>query len=163
MGLAERLNGLRCGQGLTQEELCAAVGVSQYSISCYELGKRFPGARNLHRLADYFGVSPAWLSGCVEDMTAEDMTAEEKPADDRWFAELVEEEARASCDALAKRLKTLREEAGVSLKEVERVTGVYRGGLQSYESGTMYPGFATLVRIASYYGVSLDYLAGREN
>jgi transcriptional regulator with XRE-family HTH domain len=91
------------------------------------------------------------------------MTAEKKPADDRWLAELVEEEAQTSCEALAGRLKKLREEAGVSLGEVERVTGVYRRSLQSYESGTMYPGFASLVRMASYYGVSLDYLAGREN
>lgn len=154
MGLAKRLNGLRCGQGLTQAELSAAAGVSQHSISCYEQGKRFPNARNLHRLADYFGVSPAWLSGCGDDMNA---------ADDRWIAELVEEEARASCEALAERLKNLREEAGVSLGEVERMTGVCRRSLQSYESGTMYPGFASLVRMASYYGVSLDYLAGREN
>lgn len=154
MGLAKRLNGLRCGQGLTQAELSAAAGVSQHSISCYEQGKRFPNARNLHRLADYFGVSPAWLSGSGDDMNA---------ADDRWIAELVAEEARASCEALAERLKHLREEAGVSLGEVERVTGVCRRSLQSYESGTMYPGFASLVRMASYYGVSLDYLAGREN
>lgn len=154
MGLAERLNGLRCGQGLTQAELSAAAGVSQHSISCYEQGKRLPNARNLYRLADYFGVSPAWLSGCGDDMNA---------ADDRWIAELVEEEARASCGALAERLKNLREEAGVSLGEVERMTGVCRRSLQSYESGTMYPGFASLVRMASYYGVSLDYLAGREN
>jgi transcriptional regulator with XRE-family HTH domain len=158
MGLAKRLNGLRCGQGLTQAELCAAAGVSQYSISCYERGRRFPNARNLHRLADYFGVSPAWLSG-----SGDDIAAEKKPADDRWLAELVEEEARTSCEALAERLKKLREEAGASLGEVERVTGVCRRSLQSYESGTMYPGFASLVRMASYYGVSLDYLAGREN
>ena len=151
---------------MTQAELGRTLGISQNSISRYERGEKVPNARNMRRLADYFGVSPAWMSGRSDDMNGKEEDSEEKepePADDGWLKEMVNEEAHTSSTALPQVLKKLRTDAGVSLAEVARVTGVHRQSLNTYENGTMYPGFCSLVRLASYYGVTLDYLAGRED
>lgn len=164
MGFSERLKGIRCAQELTQHELGRMTGVSQCLISAYERGERQPHARSLHRLAEFFGVSAAWLSGDVEDLTADTPPEKEpEPVDDGWLRDMIEDETQKSRMALPQKLKKLREEAGVSLGGVEKLTGVHAQSILSYEHGTMYPGFLSLVRLAEYYGVSLDYLAGREN
>lgn len=62
---------------------------------------------------------------------------------------------------LAKRLKELREERRIYQRELAEILGMSFRGYQNYETGQSEPKLTTLVAIADYYQVSIDYLAGR--
>ena len=62
---------------------------------------------------------------------------------------------------LAKRLKELREGRRIYQRELAEILGMSFRGYQNYETGQSEPKLATLIAIADYYGVSIDYLAGR--
>ena len=61
------------------------------------------------------------------------------------------------------RLVLLRETRGLSQKEVAQEFDVAVRAYQRYEYGEREPQLSTLIRIADFYGVSLDYLAGRRD
>ena len=58
---------LRHQRGLTQRQLAAKVSMAPGTIANYELGNRKPGYEDLARLADFFGVSVAYLLGETDD------------------------------------------------------------------------------------------------
>lgn len=64
-------------------------------------------------------------------------------------------------DILAKRLKSLREERRIYQKEMAEHLGLSLRGYQCYEADESEPRLCTLVALADYYGVSIDYLVGR--
>lgn len=62
---------------------------------------------------------------------------------------------------LAKRLKELRENRRMYQKEIAEYLGLSFRGYQDYETNQSEPKIATLIAIADYYQVSIDYLVGR--
>nr|WP_325179342.1 helix-turn-helix transcriptional regulator [uncultured Oscillibacter sp.] len=62
---------------------------------------------------------------------------------------------------LAKRLKELREERRIYQRELAEILDMSFRGYQNYETGQSEPKLATLLAIADYYQVSIDYLVGR--
>lgn len=62
---------------------------------------------------------------------------------------------------LAKRLKELRESRRIYQRELAEILGMSFRGYQNYETGQNEPKLATLIAIADYYQVSIDYLVGR--
>ena len=62
---------------------------------------------------------------------------------------------------LAKRLKELREERRIYQRELAEILGMSFRGYQNYETGQSEPKLATLIVLADYYQVSIDYLEGR--
>ena len=62
---------------------------------------------------------------------------------------------------LAKRLKGLREERRIYQRELAELLGMSFRGYQNYETGQSEPKLATLIAIADYYQVAIDYLVGR--
>ncbi|MGO5023535.1 helix-turn-helix domain-containing protein [Lawsonibacter sp. LCP25S3_G6] len=61
----------------------------------------------------------------------------------------------------SERLIDLRKTRGLSQAQAAKEIGAAPRAYQNYEYGTAEPRLSTLVRIADFYGVSLDYLAGR--
>lgn len=61
------------------------------------------------------------------------------------------------------RIKTLRKEANITQKSLAEAIGVTPGSLQRFEYGTVRPNIETLVALADYFNVSLDYLVGRSD
>ena len=61
----------------------------------------------------------------------------------------------------SERLIELRDGRNLSQKEVAKEFGVVVRAYQRYEYGEREPQLSVLIRMADYYGVSLDYLAGR--
>lgn len=61
-----------------------------------------------------------------------------------------------------KNLKENRILAKKTLLEVEKNTGVNNGNLCKYENNKVIPSIEICVKLADYYGVSLDELIGRE-
>lgn len=64
---------------------------------------------------------------------------------------------------LGRRIKELREEKGVTQKELASYLGVTDRSVGYYESEERTPPPDILDKIANYFNVSVDYLLGREN
>lgn len=60
------------------------------------------------------------------------------------------------------KLKQLREERDLSQYDFARMFGVSQGAVGNWESGKREPKHKTTVRIADFFGVTTDYLLGRE-
>ena len=58
-------------------------------------------------------------------------------------------------------LALLRQERGVSQRQVARELGISQALLSHYENGVREPGLAFVRKVCSYYHVSADYLLGR--
>ncbi len=56
------------------------------------------------------------------------------------------------------KLKELRKEKGISLKELGSVVGVAESTMSLYENGKRQPDYETLLKLAEYFGVTVDYL-----
>lgn len=59
-------------------------------------------------------------------------------------------------------LKEHRIERGKTLREVERDTGISNANLSRWESGKVLPNIDFCVKLADYYGISIDELIGRK-
>ena len=60
------------------------------------------------------------------------------------------------------RLLDLRKERGKTQKDMAEYLGISRQAYANYEVGLREPDFDSLVKLADYFGVSLDELLGRE-
>ena len=63
--------------------------------------------------------------------------------------------------ALSQRLLELRMEHDLSQAQIAEEVRVVVRAYQRYEYGQREPQLAVLIRMADFYGVSLDYLVGR--
>ena len=64
-------------------------------------------------------------------------------------------------EIFAERIKNLRLERGLTQEAVGEIIGVKRYAVYSYEKGRACPEMKSLVALADYFEVSMDYLAGR--
>lgn len=61
------------------------------------------------------------------------------------------------------RFRELREKAGLTTAELARRIGVSQAAASQWDTGKKFPSTETLCKLADLYGVSLDYLVGRES
>lgn len=61
------------------------------------------------------------------------------------------------------RLQKLRGERRQSRVALSELCGLSRGMIRQYERGEKIPTLKTLIVLANYFGVSIDYLAGETN
>ena len=61
----------------------------------------------------------------------------------------------------ASRLKQLRLNKNLRQEQVAKLIGVNKSAISTYENNTRQPSFEILVRLATLYRVSTDYLLGR--
>ena len=64
-------------------------------------------------------------------------------------------------EIISKRLKQLREDAGLSQSKIGQLVGVPQSSIYRYEQGQSTPSPKTFRWYADYFDVSLDYLFGR--
>ena len=64
--------------------------------------------------------------------------------------------------AFSERLIELRKKHGLSQEDAAKEFDVVVRAYQRYEYGEREPRLSTLIKMADFYGVTLDYLAGRE-
>lgn len=62
---------------------------------------------------------------------------------------------------LNERLKALRQEKGLSQEQVAREMSVTLSAYQRLEKDGSTPNYANFLRLADFFDVSMDYLAGR--
>lgn len=61
------------------------------------------------------------------------------------------------------KLRELRKEKGISLKDLGAEMGVAESTMSLYENGKRQPDYETLLKLAEYFGVTVDYLLRGEN
>lgn len=64
---------------------------------------------------------------------------------------------------ISERLKSLREDADLSQKELAKALGVSPSTIGMYESGKRTPDSEMLTRICDFFNITVDYLLGRSN
>lgn len=95
----ERLKTLRLKNGLTQKQAAEIFSVGTRHWQAYEGGTRHPSPKNLHEIADYFGVSLDYLEGRVDEpkeTVKEDKIAFRRPLGD-WINVPVYDDFMAVC------------------------------------------------------------------
>ncbi len=60
-------------------------------------------------------------------------------------------------------LKNLRMEKGIGQVELAKQIGVSKGIISLWENGLREPNMFSLIMLAKYFGVSIDYLVGLED
>lgn len=60
------------------------------------------------------------------------------------------------------KLMELRKAKGLSQKQLATILGCSQNMISQWENGTRDPGTETLILISTYFGVTVDYLLGRE-
>lgn len=63
-------------------------------------------------------------------------------------------------ETFPKKLKSAREDAGYTQRQIESLTGIKQSTLASYEIGRTQPDLETLGKLADFYAVSVDWLLG---
>jgi transcriptional regulator with XRE-family HTH domain len=64
-------------------------------------------------------------------------------------------------DMMQNNLRKLRKEKGLSQIAVQMQTGIEQALISKYENSERVPPTETLMQLADFYGVSMDYIMGR--
>ena len=58
------------------------------------------------------------------------------------------------------RLKMLRREKGITQKKLAEIVGTTQQSINKYENHNIEPDISTLITMADYFNISVDYLIG---
>ena len=61
------------------------------------------------------------------------------------------------------RIRDLREDADLTQEQLVQILQMHKTTYTNYEQGKREPPFEFVIRLARFYGVSLDYIAGLTN
>lgn len=64
---------------------------------------------------------------------------------------------------LGENIRRLRQERGLRQEELGRRVGASKQSVSNWENGNIAPSIDLLLRLADFFGVSTDYLLGRED
>lgn len=134
----ERLRKARRAAGLSCAALSRLAGLGGYMVASIEAGIRVPRLRAVELLGDALRASPAYL--------AYGLDVPWEPAEG------------LRCEGVGERARAVREERGLTLREVGRGLASSAGTVQAIERGTM-PGIDTAEDLAKALGVSPAWLA----
>lgn len=79
------------------------------------------------------------------------------------FANKSKGDNQMSSNSFSARLQELREARHVDRKTLGELCGRSKNVIGQYESGEKLPSLKTVIALADYFDVSVDYLLGREN
>ena len=61
------------------------------------------------------------------------------------------------------RIRDLREDADLTQDQIVQRLQMHKTTYTNYEQGKREPPFSFIIQLAEFYGVSIDYIAGRTN
>ena len=136
----ERLSELMIEKGVNTVSLSAAIGVSDETVRRWKNGQRDILLSQLVKLADYFQCSLDFLAG-RSDCAMDHQVREIPPFYDR--------------------LRAVMAEKGVTRYRLVKELPIYDGYFTNWKKGKS-PNILTLIMLADYLDVTIDYLVGRE-
>jgi DNA-binding transcriptional regulator YiaG len=119
----EQVKKLRDRFSLTQAELAELLGVSAASVTSWESGKTHPGRENRRAIADLRETDPAEISRRVG----------------REEAVVVASRGPVKTDLSPQEVKDIREEVGLTQRELAEKLGVSANSISNWETGRSVP------------------------
>ena len=138
-----KLKELRTKFKISQTELAKQVNISQKSISNYENGISDPDIKTLKQLADYFHTT-------VDDLI------------DHKFPYFINKNVLTENKSIKIKLKELRLKNNLTQEDIAKKINKSAVAYGYYESGRNEPDIQTLIRLANFYNITIDYLVGNE-
>lgn len=136
----ERLTELMFYRKISPEELAKSINVNQSTIRDWKRSKYLVFLDNLVKLANFFGCSIDFLIGRSDTLI--DFTPQERPP---FF----------------QRLREVMAELGVTRYKLVKKTGIQDTAFSQWKKGAN-PHVLTLIKLANYLDVTIDYLIGRD-
>lgn len=134
--MAKQLKEVRKSRGLTQEQVAEALRVSVGTISGYERGYRRPDPDMIVQLADLYDVSTDYILG---------------------------RHTITQTNVFGQKIREMRISKELTPDALSKSLDISSDILTSYEAGTRTPDLYIAEKLATYFGVSVDYLLGRTN
>lgn len=135
MYLAQNLKYLRERSGEKQKNIADLLFVAKQTVSTYENGECEPNIERLILLADHFGVT-------IDDLLRKDLCPP-KPM-------------------YASNLKYFREKYGMKQEDIADLLEVSLSAACKYENGKIYPTVIQLMKLADFFGVTLDQMVKQD-
>ena len=135
MYLAQNLKYLRERSGEKQKNIAGLLSVAQRTVSKYENSECEPDIEKLILFADHFGVT-------IDDLLRKDLCPS-KPV-------------------YASNLKYFREKHGMKQEDIADLLEVSLFNACKYENGKIYPTVIQLMKLADFFGVTLDQMVKQD-
>ncbi|MBE5741601.1 MAG: helix-turn-helix transcriptional regulator [Clostridiales bacterium] len=130
-------------KSITKSALSKELGLSSSSvISAWALGKKMPSLENAIKLANYFDLSLDYLFGFKE---IDDKNTKYKQV-----------------STFNERLKSYMNNEKISQNQMTKNGEFYFANFNQWFYKNSDPDMSTVIKLAKYLKVSLDYLAGRD-
>ncbi len=136
--MLKNLRAIRENAGLTRKQFGQLFGLSERQITSYENGETDPRLEEVERIADYFSLSIDELFG---------RTTAYSPA---------QPTAPLCLSRLGQRIRTQREQLGLSIKDAADRAGISGTYLSAIEKGQRIPKLEVLVPILNALSMSAD-------
>jgi transcriptional regulator with XRE-family HTH domain len=148
----ERVKGFRLSRGFTQKQVGEYVGLSKQAVNDIESGRRETTVSKAIQFARLFDTTIEYLHG--------DHLIPDRPEPINGMEPFIISNLNLE---YADRMKSLREDKGVTLKSAAKDTLMGTRHYTRLELGEAQPTLYDLLRLADYFDVSLDYLVGRSD
>lgn len=136
----ERLKELRKQSGLTQQQVAEYLDITQSAYAQWETGRINPKKETIQKFADLFNVSYDYLwHGTSEPQTTNAIT-------------------ETNSGTFPERLRQLRTEADLTQQQLADIVGTTQQNIAFWETGRQRPKQPSLIKLANYFNVSIDYL-----
>ncbi len=145
------LKKLRTKKGLSQQAVADVLGFSRSTLGNYEQGTRTPDLATMSSFADFYGVTIDYLQGRSSSQSLN--------YEDEISPSASVEESRTM--KLPNRMRELRRLNKFSQEDIAIKLGISTSAYGFYEQGKTIPNAKTLEFLADLYGVTVDYLLGR--
>lgn len=138
---SERLRELIIERDISPKQLAEAINVAVSSIHRWQSGKLQIHLSKLIKIANYFHCSLDFLTGRIEEYVPY---------------------SSKECPPFPKRLREVIKEKGISTYKLSNETKIEGCYFYKWDRGAD-PHIQTLIKLADYLDISIDYLVGREN
>ena len=129
---------------MSQKQAAAILKISPQQYQLYESGKREMPMHLFIKLADYYEVSIDYLAGIDKNDYNEYLTKQKEIS---YFYQ---------------KIRDIREDNDMNQQQVADILGITRQQYQLYESGKREMPMHHFITLAEHYGVTIDYLVGRD-
>lgn len=128
--IGDKIKDLRKGMNLTQEQLCKEIGIAQSTLGMIESNQRSAGRKTLTKFANFFNVPLDYLLKSDNN----------------------------SLNNLGDKIKLLRKEYKITQQELANALSLSQSTIGMIEKNRQGVGRKTLVKIADFFNVTVDYL-----
>lgn len=135
----ERLQDLLVENDLSRLQLSKKIGISFETLNGYFNKDFYPELSVAIKIANYFGCSIHYLMGLTDDYNS-------KEVNELSFIDT---------------LKKLMKENNLSIEKFSKAMNMSEANFYRWQSGKTQPAMNSLIAIAQFFDVTIDYLIGR--